>query len=144
MRFLLSRALVAGVLFTSLGTAGFAHHFTGHFDTTNFKTLKGTVTGWTWANPHSWLKVSVSDGKGRTVEWIMELQPPSILKSMGFSGKMLARGDKVEILVAPRKDGTPEGALVRILKRNGQFPGLPDLPLVRSAADAGKAKGVTR
>jgi hypothetical protein len=39
----------------------FAHHGTAVYDTSKLVTVKGTVTGWSWTNPHCLLEFDVKD-----------------------------------------------------------------------------------
>ena len=41
----------------------FAHHGNAAIDNTKQITVTGTITAWVWANPHSWLKMDVTDDK---------------------------------------------------------------------------------
>ena len=46
-----------------------AHHGNAAYDTTREVTVTGVVTQWMVANPHSILKVDVTDDKGNVVHW---------------------------------------------------------------------------
>ena len=64
-------AMIAAALFVA--PAG-AHHSFAMFDATKNVTLQGTVKEFEWTNPHSWLRVNVTDEKtGKTVLWALEL-----------------------------------------------------------------------
>jgi hypothetical protein len=57
-----------------------AHHSFAMFDDTKTVTLQGTVKEFEWVNPHSWLRVTVSDEKtGKPAVWALELSSQSRL-----------------------------------------------------------------
>jgi len=49
-----------------------AHHSAAAFDRTKVLTLNGEVKKFIWSNPHTWLHVTVPDGKGGTQDWELE------------------------------------------------------------------------
>src|SRR5882757_7844174 len=48
------------------------HHSNVAFEVTKVITIKGAVKGFRWANPHTWVYVTVDDPKGGKVEWACE------------------------------------------------------------------------
>src|ERR1700693_4727974 len=67
-KFLMVLALGIGVSILSLPL--FAHHGNAVYDYTATKTVKGTVTEWTWANPHCFLWLDSKDENGITTHWV--------------------------------------------------------------------------
>jgi hypothetical protein len=92
----------------------FAHHGTAAYDEKNPITLKGTVTDFVWANPHSLIKVDVKDDKGNVVHWVAETFPPGKLARDGWTRNIVKPGDEVTVTISPAKDGSLEG-LLRVL-----------------------------
>src|SRR5438309_6793767 len=54
-----------------------AHHGNAAYDYEKTLTIKGTVMAWVFANPHSLMKLDVTDDKGEVQHWVLEGNPPS-------------------------------------------------------------------
>jgi len=90
----------------------FAHHGTAvSYDIKKVVVLKGTVTKFAFANPHSQLYFDVKDDKGQVAHWAAEMRNPQNLKSFGHSMKELndkfAPGASVTVTGNPSKSGAP-------------------------------------
>lgn len=109
--------VLAGLLAVSVSL--FAHH--GNASYLNKEvTVKGTVTKWIWANPHTFLLVDVTDDKGNVVHWVCENQAPSTLVNFGYNAKTFKAGDVVTVvLAAVAGNGAPIGRIDRIILANG-------------------------
>lgn len=117
----MSRILYAfGIASLFLGSAGAAnaHHSFAMFDTTKTVTLTGTVSKWSWANPHSFLEMTV-EGAGGPQHWEIESASPAMLSRMGMSRKTLSTGEKVTVKIQPRRDGSSGGRLLSVDLPNG-------------------------
>lgn len=99
-----------------------AHHsVTAEFDPSKTLTMKGTISGIDWVNPHVYLFVDVKDQNGNTTSWSLESYPPSVLKRGGMSRARLETGQAVTIDVFPAKDGSKAlGFLKHITFSDGQ------------------------
>lgn len=104
-----------------MAAAAFAHHSAAMFDLTKRIKVEGTVKDWQWTNPHSWLQVLVSDGKGGWLEEGFELGSPNTLVRDGFKKNSFTPGDKVTVVAAPRKDGSVGGFLVQVRTASGEW-----------------------
>jgi hypothetical protein len=87
-----------------------AHHGAASFDTERELTLKGTVTEWTWANPHCFLKFDVTDATG-TTNWVVEVSNPTDMARRGWARTSFKAGDQVAVTLQPVKSGAPVGRL---------------------------------
>jgi hypothetical protein len=67
--------------------------------------VKGTVTEWTWGNPHIYLKVDVNDDKGNVVHWIAEASNPAVMMTRSWNPATLRLGDEVTITMIVAKNG---------------------------------------
>lgn len=85
----------------------FAHHGNAAYDTEKSLNVKGTVTGYVWANPHVFVKVDVKDESGSVAHWIVEAQNPVSMMQIGWSKDTFKPGDEVEIDAMPAKNGNP-------------------------------------
>jgi len=103
--------LIAGVLaiLVALGIAAplAAHHGNASYDTERSFTVKGTITGYVWANPHVFVKVDVKGDSGDVQHWIVEAQNPVSMSSIGWTKDTFKPGDTVEIDSMPAKNGNP-------------------------------------
>ena len=110
-RFLIFVAASLGFLIVCVPT--FAHHGNAAYDEKHPVTLKGTVTEFVWANPHTQIYFDAKDDKGNVVHWAGEMNSPGVLKAVGWSKTTLKSGDQVTLSVRPNKAGTPVGLLSR-------------------------------
>jgi len=88
-----------------------AHHSFVMFDTTKQVTLTGTVAAFQWTNPHAYIEIEVPDEKGAVTRWSVEMGSLSILMQGGWKFNTLKKGDKIEVIVNPLRNGKP-GALL--------------------------------
>ncbi|HUI77950.1 MAG TPA: DUF6152 family protein [Bryobacteraceae bacterium] len=126
MRFGLIALAVAcgGVLFDA--PLAQAHHSNVAFEVTKVITITGVVKEFRWANPHTWLTLTVDDGKGNKVDWSVEGRAPSVLLRAGWTKNSLKPGDTVTVDMSPAKDGTKTGLIARVTKADGTI--LPNAP----------------
>src|SRR5215467_6940859 len=84
-----SRALVVTfvtIIGLLLSVSMFGHHGTGiSYDQTRFVTVTGTVTEFAWKNPHSQLYLDVTDEKGNTVHYAIEMNSPGVMIRQGWT-----------------------------------------------------------
>jgi len=82
------------------GTAS-AHHGFGNFDTNKEVTLKGTVTGLDFVNPHTYVYFSVVGDDGAKTPYRCEMRAATVLRRSGWSADMFKPGDPITITGAP-------------------------------------------
>jgi hypothetical protein len=105
----------------------FAHHGSNNYDTSRTVSLKGTVTQFVWANPHSQLYFDAKDDKGNVVHWGAEMQHPRALAGEGFTKDIMKPGDPIEISGAPARSGAPRMFMHQIILADGKkLPLRPD------------------
>ena len=113
--------VIAVLLLLSLGGSAYAHHgFVSWFDMSRSVTVKGTVTGYDWTNPHSYIYLDVKNEKGSVEEWRIELGAPGMLARVGWRRDTLKSGDEITAIGNPAKDGKPMMHLSKIVFANGQ------------------------
>jgi len=103
-----------------LGAPAFAHHSFAMFDQSQVLYLSGTVKQFEFVNPHAWLQIMVSDGKGEAATWGFEGGSVAQLVRLGWSKENLKAGDQVEVGYRPMKDGSRGGQLMSVKQANGQ------------------------
>jgi hypothetical protein len=97
--------LVIGLLTVSVPLL--AHHGNAAYDATRSVIVKGTVTGYIWANPHVFVKLDGKDDTGNTVHWVVEGQNPVSMTQIGWTKDTFKAGDEVEMDAIPAKNGNP-------------------------------------
>ena len=97
-----------------------AHHGTGGiYDMSKSVTLKGTVTMFTFVNPHVLVHFDVKDKDG-TVSWLAEGPPVINWTRAGWNRTSIKAGDQVTVTVYPAKNGKHEGVLAKMVAGNGK------------------------
>jgi hypothetical protein len=68
-------------------------------------TLKGTVTSFELANPHSSIAFDAKDDSGNIVHWVVETGAPVRgMRAGGFTSDTLKAGDQITITFNPGKE----------------------------------------
>jgi uncharacterized protein DUF6152 len=97
--------VLAGLL--ALSAPLFAHHGNAQYKDEKI-VLKGTVTEWSWINPHVFLKMDVKGDDGKIVNWTCELVAPSNMINFGFAKTSFKPGDQVTVVTSQvAKTGAP-------------------------------------
>ena len=96
------------------GPAAAHHSFAPYEPDVQFQ-LDGVVTKYQWLNPHVYIEMDVTDGRGETKHWLIEGANPGILNRVGWKWNMLAAGDRISVIVSPLRNGEP-GALLKALR----------------------------
>ncbi len=86
--------------------AAWAHHSDVAFDMESVIALEGTVTEFSWRNPHVYMNIEVSDGTGTPIEWQFQTHPTMVLTRSGWSRDSIQIGDVVTLRGHP--DQNPE------------------------------------
>ena len=111
-----SLVVVLGLL--TAPSAG-AHHSNVAYEVTKVITVTGVVKEFQWVNPHTWVILTVDDGKGGKVEWSAEGRAPGILLRAGWTKSILKQGETVTIDMSPAKDGSKTSIIARVTKADG-------------------------
>jgi Family of unknown function (DUF6152) len=105
-----------------------AHHGNAEYDEKKPLTLKGTITEFMWASPHSKIFFDVKDSKGTVVHWSIETLSPSKLAREGWTKDAVKPGDLATITFSPAKDGAPLGFLQKVVFPDGKQLGMLEHP----------------
>lgn len=103
-----------------------AHHSAAQFDFAQRVTIEGVVKKFTVTNPHTWAVVEITDAKRGTRDAEYEGHSASHFYRAGFTRDMVKPGDKVAILIAPRRDGE-DGGFIQAFTANGKTIGFGGL-----------------
>ena len=127
MRSLRSFFVVAiGLIFVSIPVS--AHHGNAEYDEKRPLTLKGTVTEFMWASPHSKIFLNAKDANGSVVHWSIETLSPGKLARAGWTKDAVKPGDQITVTFSPAKNGSPTGFLQKVVFLDGKQLGMLEHP----------------
>jgi hypothetical protein len=115
--------LLAGLVLAGLSAAVLpvsAHHSFSVFNTSETKTVTGTVKEIEWTNPHIWLWVNVPNEKGGVDVYAFEGMSPNFLERRGWTRTTLKAGDKITVDYNPLRDGKNGGMFRTGRMENGK------------------------
>jgi hypothetical protein len=118
IRQVVASAVSVGLLYAGVAQA---HHSNVAYEVTKVITVTGVVKEFRWVNPHTWLYLSVDDGKGGKVEWAAEGRAPGVLLRAGWTRSSLKPGETVTVDMSPAKDGKPTAIIARVTKADGSI-----------------------
>jgi hypothetical protein len=94
-------AVVLALMFSSAG----AHHSWSRYDGDNVITLEVVITEVQWANPHVVMRFDTVNAEGATENWVVEMDPPSLLSRFGMRHDSVRPGMRVKITGVPALSG---------------------------------------
>jgi len=95
---------VAGLWLLAAGPA-LPHHAETLYDMKTPTTVKGVVSRVEWSNPHAYLTLNVTNDKGGSEEWSIELNSPNSLKRYGWTSTTVKPGDQITCTGGRAKTG---------------------------------------
>jgi hypothetical protein len=106
----MDRQLTLPAVFVALSVLAVApvqahHSFAAEFDANQPVTIKGTVTGMDWVNPHSWIHIDVKNPDGTVTQWMIEGGTPNTLFRRGFTKDSLKAGTEITVEGYRAKNG---------------------------------------
>src|ERR1700684_1116857 len=108
----LAAVFLAAAVAASWPVAVDVHHSFATYDQSQTLTLKGTVKGFQWTNPHCVVWVMVQpEGGGEPQEWSFETTSPGVLTRGGWTRNSVKPGDRVAVEFYPLRDGSHGGGL---------------------------------
>ena len=121
----MTRSLVgaAWAFLLALTVPALAHHSAAGIDRTKTLVVAGTVKEFRWTNPHSWIDIDVTDDKGATKTWSVEMTSPAFLLRAGWKSSTIKTGDKVSVTLRPFRNGDPGGLFVSVTLPDGRVMG---------------------
>ena len=97
-----------------------AHHEVAAYDTAHPVVIDGVVREFVWANPHVVLYVEVLKGGAGRDMWALEGGSVQALERTGWTRKSLQRGERVEVLLAPKRNVQRAGRILRVTASDGR------------------------
>ena len=114
------RYCVSSLIVLLLALPAAAHHSFAMFDRDKTVEMHGTVKGFQWTNPHSFLDVYVDDPAGAPpVLWTLEFGAVHNLANQGWKPRTVVPGDKVLLTLHPAKNGGSYGQALTVTLPNG-------------------------
>jgi hypothetical protein len=108
-----------------------AHHaFAAEYDENKRIAISGTVTGFTWSNPHAWLYIDEKDDSGKVTRWGFEMGSPSGLIHRGWTKTTLKKGAQVNVEGFGAKNGsnTANAGIITLPDGRKLFGGFQSTP----------------
>jgi hypothetical protein len=120
------RTLGLGVIGSFLAASPLLAHHEWPVDLTKQIKLRGTVTAFTWANPHVMIALDV-EANGTTERWKVGGSSPQFMTTCGWNKKSLKPGDVITVVGYRFKDGSHAARMLTAVMPNGKemFYGAP-------------------
>ncbi len=109
--------LAAGLVLAGTGRAVAHHSFGATYDSSKKVQIEGVVKEFVWRNPHSFLRVDVTEKDGVTKTWALEWGSINQLASANLTRTTLRPGDKLVISGEPARDQSSPRLLIVSMKR---------------------------
>lgn len=97
-----------------------AHHGSSIYDMSKSISVKGTVTEFSFVNPHSAIYLDAKDDKGNAGKWLIEADSPNNLGRNGWTRDSIKAGDVVTIVGNRAKDGSRVMRLQKVIFADGR------------------------
>ena len=97
----------------------FAHH-SWPVDNSREITVKGTVTGYTWANPHVMIGLDVREASGKVEKWNVGGPSTTRMAGNGWDTNTLKMGDAITAIGYRFADGSNILRLQKVVMPNGK------------------------
>jgi hypothetical protein len=88
----------------AIAPGAMAHHGFGTFVMNQDVEITGTVTGFDFVNPHSWLYLDVTQPDGKVVAVRCEMRSATTLRRSGWTPDLFPVGKKITITGSPDRD----------------------------------------
>jgi uncharacterized protein DUF6152 len=112
-------AIAAGLALAGAGPVA-AHHSHAMFDMTKEATITGTVTSFSYRNPHVFLYIDAKGEKGEVVAWAVEMSNITNMQRRGIFQATFKAGDVVTVKINPLRDGRFGGNYTAITAADGK------------------------
>ncbi len=118
-----------------MATPVHGHHSEAGLDIESVVSIDGTITEYSWRNPHVYFSVETTDERGERVEWLVQTSPIISVTRRGWTRESLTIGERVFVELHPARDGRPYGLLYSIEKDNGVVLGTAARPASNRPAE---------
>ena len=90
------------------------------FDMTREVAITGTVTNYSYRNPHVFLHLDVKNDKGEVTSWAVEMSNISNMQSRGIYLSTFKPGDVITVKINPLRDGRLGGNYTSVTAADGK------------------------
>jgi hypothetical protein len=97
-----------------------SHHSHSMFDHGQEVSITGTVTNFSFKNPHVFLYVDVENASGDIVNYWIEMGPIPRVIQRGVGPKTFQPGDAITVNMYPLTDGRPGGSYHNAIVADGK------------------------
>ena len=111
--------VLAGLALVAGADRVFAHHsFSATYDSSQKVEIEGVVKEFVWRNPHSFMRIDVTDKKdGTTKTWALEWGSTNDLTQAQITRTTLKPGDKLVVTGEAARDNSSLRLLISSVKR---------------------------
>lgn len=97
--------IIAGITLLAGSDRLFAHHsFSATYDSANKVEIEGVVKEFVWRNPHSFMRIDVTDKDGTVKTWALEWGSTNDLTQAQITRTTLKPGDKIVVTGEAARD----------------------------------------
>lgn len=108
----------AGIVLVTGADRLFAHHsFSATYDSANKVEIQGVVKEFVWRNPHSFMRIDVTDKAGETKTWALEWGSTNDLTQASITRTTLKPGDKLVVTGESARDQSSLRLLITTISR---------------------------
>ena len=110
--------LLAGLALLAGADRVFAHHsFSATYDSSQKVEIEGVVKEFAWRNPHSFMRIDVTDEDGTTKTWALEWGSTNDLTQAKITRTTLRPGDHIIVIGEAPRDSTSLRLLISSVNR---------------------------
>ncbi len=110
--------LLAGLALLAGADRVFAHHsFSATYDSSQKVEIQGVVKEFVWRNPHSFMRIDVTDKDGATKTWALEWGSTNDLTQAQITRTTLKPGDRLVVTGEAARDTSSLRLLISSVKR---------------------------
>ena len=115
-----ARPIVLAIVLAAAAPAAAHHSFAVHFVADKLVTVQGTVTEFSFRNPHGMLLLTAKGDDGAEQHWKIETNSPNILRRRGWTETSIKPGDRVAVEGYPARDGSHFMRVYRVTYPDGK------------------------
>ena len=115
-----ARPIVLAIVLAAAAPAAAHHSFAVHFVADKLVTVQGTVTEFSFRNPHGMLLLTARGDDGVEQHWKIETNSPNILRRRGWTETSIKPGDRVAVEGYPARDGSHFMRVYRVTYPDGK------------------------
>ena len=110
--------ILAGITLLAGSDRVFAHHsFSATYDSANKVEIEGVVKEFVWRNPHSFMRIDVTDKDGTVKTWALEWGSTNDLTQAQITRTTLKPGDKIIVTGEAARDQSSLRLLILSVNR---------------------------